>query len=94
LLEASPEPTWVAAAVEGHPTPGVLNTTLLGSGRPLRISLPGASSRLADAHPVGELGVGQTIVAEGADRLNDADKSLVALRVVPAVIGSFADVDR
>lgn len=93
LLESSSDSTWVVASVEGNFAAGVLNTRLLPSGRELRISVSESSSP-PNGQLLAALGIGQTIAAEGASQLSDTDTSLVAHRVVPAVIGSFSDVDR
>lgn len=92
---SDPVSTWVVARVESEPGRDFLEATVLPTDRPLHVSLsPQAPSTRPDGEPQTAFSIGQTFAAEGASRLEEDDTDVVALRLVPAVIGQASDVRR
>lgn len=95
LVDADPVSTWVVARVQVEPARDSLDAALLPTGRPLHVSLsPNAPPTRPDGQPQTALSVGQAFVAEGTKRLDEGGTEVVALRLVPAVIGEASDVRR
>lgn len=94
LLASSSESTWVLATAEAQFADS-LEATLLGTSRRLRITLsPKIASGASGRGQLRSVSFGQTIAAEGVAPLGERDNTLVALQVVPAVIGRASDVQR
>jgi hypothetical protein len=86
---------WVVARLESPPSGDALEAELLPTERLLHIQLsPRAPATRPDGQPQTAYSIGETFVAEGTSRLEEDGTEIVALRLVPAVIGDASDVQR